>query len=180
MITFTQKRFIFLSLNRIIHSVETVLKQLVKARGGGGRDNSSSTLVPMLEQENAWKDVFFRQARVRAYSRKGGGGGKISIKQKNRTFSKFRGKIVKRIIFRGLWHQIQNNLKFQSFHLKKDFEKEMESSVFFFLNKYCFNHSSWKLAIAPKSQNPRNWVLFEHSAKSRAFLEIPRKSRATQ
>ena len=36
MITFTQKRFIFLSLNRIIHFVDSVFKRLVKAHPGGG------------------------------------------------------------------------------------------------------------------------------------------------
>ena len=52
------------------------------ARGG----NSSSTLVPMREQENAYKGVFFRDERV--YARIREKGGKIGPKQEKGCFSK--------------------------------------------------------------------------------------------
>ena len=51
-----------------------LMEFLIMNPGGG---NSSSTLVPMREQENAYKGVFLRDervyARIRAYTRKGGG-----------------------------------------------------------------------------------------------------------
>ena len=54
----------------------------VNSRGG----NSSSTSVPMREQENAYKGVFFRDERV--YARIREKGGKIGLKQEKGCFSK--------------------------------------------------------------------------------------------
>ena len=59
-------------------------KSLHKAKSRGG--NSSSTLVPMREQENAYKGVFFRDERV--YARIREKGGKIGPKQEKGCFSK--------------------------------------------------------------------------------------------
>ena len=68
-------------------------------KGEGGRGNSSSTLVPMREEENAWKGVFFRDGHVYARTRKKGG--KIGLKQEKRyLFQNFEEKRVKGDVFK--------------------------------------------------------------------------------
>ena len=67
---------------------------MYRARGG----NSSSTLVPMREQENAYKGVFFRDERV--YARIREKGGKIGPKQEKGCFFEIMGeKRVKKACF---------------------------------------------------------------------------------
>ena len=80
MITIIQKRFIFLSLNRIIHSFDSVFKQIVKAPGGGGGATRVRLCYLCLNKKTREKRCFLRQARLRAYSRKGREGVKISLK----------------------------------------------------------------------------------------------------
>ena len=68
--------------------------------------NSSSTLVPMREQENAYKGMFFsRRARIRACTRKGG---KIGPKQEKGCFSKIWEKTREKGPFCQFWLRTLN------------------------------------------------------------------------